>query len=199
MIRSRSGIWTAALAAMAVAGCGSAPVPRDLTARKEVSRVQHVLGLTYPYRITNWDYYRDGGSIGVLVNDRFGRHFQFFFKVPEYPPFVPTDTSLADTLRMAPRYFWSGGDRQMRGARKLSIGGPEELAILDMLDVISLDYLARPARDRLVADVLRHEKTKEDISRVPTTAIWAGSLAGSARNRDPRGPVVWIRGKGWQI
>lgn len=160
--------------------------------------MQRVLGLTYPYRIVKWGYYLDGGSVGILVRDRWGRRFQTFFRVPENRS-VPTDTSRADTLRMAPRFFWAGGDEHMEGARKLSIGGSEEMAILDMLDVISLDYFERPTRDSLIAIATARRTDPERLPEDERNAVRAGLLATSARSRDPRGMVVWIRGKGWQI
>ena len=183
---------------MTTAGCGSDPVPRDLGAREEAPRVQRALGLAYPYRIVKWGYYRDGGSIGILVHDRWGRRYRAFLRVPENRS-VPTDTSKADTLRMDPRFFWAGGDEHMQAARKLSIGGPEELAILDMLDVISLDYFERPTRDSLVAFAVARHTDPEHLSEDERNAIRAAVLETSARVRDPRGMVVWIRGKGWQI
>jgi len=37
------------------------------------------------------------------------------------------------------------------------------------------------------------------LSEAQRDALVAASLSVTARNRDPRGMVVWIRGKGWQI
>lgn len=184
-------------AIMAATSCGPAPSPKDSKAREEALRVQHVLGLEYPYRLVARNAFRDG-SLGFVVRDRWGEQFTFFFKAQ---PRVPMDTSSADTLRMAPRFFLSNGDfRTLRGAHKLPIGGQEESAILDMLDVISLDQFARPVRDSLLANVaIRDAKTMNGLSEAQRDALVAASLSVTARNRDPWGMVVWIRGKGWQI
>jgi len=201
----RAGLWVA-LAGIMASSCGPAPVPKDTLAREEASQVQHVLGLAYPYKIAEWNSYRDRGSTGVLVRDRLGRRVRFFYMVPE--PMSRMDTSSVDTLRIPPRYFRLGGDQGMRGARRLSIGGQEELAILDMLDVISLDHFARPTRDSMLVvgqSLVRANnhrawmKMLEGLSEERMTAMNGALMAVTARSRDPRGMVLWIRGRGWQM
>src|SRR5262249_31481620 len=92
--RGKVGVWAALVAIIATSSCGPAPVPKDLEAKEEVLRVQHVLGLTYPYWIAEWTYYLDGGSTGVLVRDRGGRRLRFFYMVPDRG--VRMDTSSVD-------------------------------------------------------------------------------------------------------
>jgi hypothetical protein len=191
--------WAISLAAMA--GCGPAPQPVDEVARREATRVQKVVSLAYPYRILRWEVYADGGSLGVVVRDRWGRRFMFHLAVPS-PNRVPSPKELerspGDTAWMPPRYFWSGGRwNDWRKGRRLTIGGPEESAILDMMDVISLDYFPRATRDSLVGlSRAERERLRQGLSWEQQTALSAGSFP-ALRGRDPRGSVIWVRGKGY--
>jgi len=184
-------------------GCAEPTVSADAETQLAIEHVREVLGLEYPYRVEHWGTYRDGGTLGVTIKDRRGRRLAFSLdgRTGRHDMAALMDSDL-DTLRIPHRHFYIGAEHPNKeGARELPIGSDEEFALLDLLDVISLDHFSRATRDSLieprldksrqaeVGQVFAHLKEEERI------ALGAGSLAASRRSLDPQGMVIHIRSR----
>jgi hypothetical protein len=179
-------------------GCAPRTFPVDESMRGQIERVEQVLQLEYPYEIEHWVSYRDLGTIGVRISDRRGKKFAFSIPGGSWQPRTGF-LRLRDTSYVLARPIFAGVEHYLSpGARQLEILGREELAVLDLLDLISLESFPRRTRDSLVAAIYSHhyEHTEPDpiegLSPARRDALWAGQLARFRRETRFRKEYGWV-------
>lgn len=184
------------LVAALIASCGGRGRALGSVEESQAKHVEEVIHLQYPYHLVKWEHYLDGGTLGVTIKDSRGRQFQFAVDGRVQP--IPPESLRADTLRLPARHFYVGASHPTeKGAREVPILGNEERAILDLLDLLSVDVLTRVRRDSLVAIVLdtRHREQNyrralQGLTENQKQGLWAGMLARSRREMNPAGMLI---------
>jgi len=141
----------------------------------EIQNVSQVFHLDYPFQLTSWDYYLDGGTLAFTVSDVKGTTAVFCL-----------DQSIRNAIERPgkPGFFYFGADYPTRpGARKLEMGGVEERAVLDLLQLV-----AAPRFSRSLTDSMAEQRSLSDylvehpeITIGDRWALQAGILAWQRR------------------
>lgn len=184
---------------VALSGCSQRRL--EVVEQQQVRHVSEVLHLAYPVRVIECDTYRDGGTLGVKVIDKWGRRFSFAVDGRMRSAEVRRDLR-GDSAFIAARHIYVGAAHpNKKGAREIPVLGDEELAILDMLDLASADILTPERRDSLVAIVLEkgsdgpsvYKRMLDALDEKRKTALRLAMLAGTRRRSSPAGTMIPIR------
>ena len=190
---ARRGLVAVVLPVALLVSCGVRGRALDPAEQVQAKHVESVLHMQYPFKIAKWGRYLDGGTLSGTITDAWGRPFQFAVDGRMFQ--IPPESLQADSFRIPPRHVYIGASHPTaKGARELPILGYEERAVLDMLDLLSVDVLTRVRRDSLVAIVLSRQhvwnRAFRDLSEDQRHALDAGTVAIGRRRMNPAGSVL---------
>ena len=101
------------------------------------NEIEEINSIEQPIDITDVLYYRDGGTIGVVMSDAAGKKLKFCLdrRIGKKKPYP---------------VFWGATHPTIRGAKKIAIAGHEERVILKNLQQWVRDHLSNEEVDSLL-------------------------------------------------